>query len=289
MNLNEQYAVSKAFEILKNDQQNDMVNHAYLIYGADGLVVKAFAKSMAKQLLCATHLPCNTCTDCKNIEQDIYADCLVFPLVGSAGLKVEDANKIVAESMVKPLLGERKVILINDADKATVSAQNKLLKTLEEPTPHVVFILNATNVHGLLPTLLSRTKKIYTDKLMEQGQDSDLKQLALQLLLTLKRSSEVLKFSTQVLQKENQIPLLFTQVQSLLLDTLKLHAKLSVPDADLLTLVAGTYPPRALKRLFDATLQAGEQLNANCNKNAVIEHFLFQILEVRHQCQIVQA
>ena len=93
------------------------------------------------------------------IDSNGFSDCLFFPADGKK-LTVEDAENIREESTLNPVEGERKVFLLGDFAEANAQTQNKLLKLLEEPPRGVVFLLGATTAFPVLPTVLSRTKKL---------------------------------------------------------------------------------------------------------------------------------
>ena len=95
----------------------------------------------------------------KLIDEDAFSDCLCFPSEGKK-LTVEDAEKIREESLLSPIEGDRKVFVLSDFAEANTQTQNKLLKLLEEPPKGVVFLLGSTSSFSVLPTVLSRTKKL---------------------------------------------------------------------------------------------------------------------------------
>jgi DNA polymerase III gamma/tau subunit len=94
------------------------------------------------------------------IDSESFSDCLCFPAEAGKKLLVEDAEKILEESTLSPVEGDKKVFLIEDFSEANTQTQNKLLKLLEEPPQGVIFLLGATNAFSVLTTVLSRTKKL---------------------------------------------------------------------------------------------------------------------------------
>ena len=93
---------------------------------------------------------------CK-ILNDIHPDVLSFPK--NKSFVVDDAKSIIEELNVIPMLSNIKIFIINNFNKATVQAQNKLLKSIEEPPKNVIFLINATSLESILPTIQSRTQK----------------------------------------------------------------------------------------------------------------------------------
>ena len=136
-------------KILISDIQNAKVSHAYLFSGIEGIGKKELALEFAKVLLNTENL--NTCVDFKYIEK----------LQDKKDIIVEQVReKIVNDVYVAPATGNYKVYVINDAHLMNSSAQNALLKTLEEPPHYVVIILITYLEEGLLTTVMSRVKPI---------------------------------------------------------------------------------------------------------------------------------
>lgn len=93
------------------------------------------------------------------IEKETFSDCLFFPEAGKR-FSVEDAEKVMEESLLMPVEGDKKLFVIGDFADATPQAQNKLLKLLEEPPKGAFFLLGATVVFPVLQTVRSRTEKL---------------------------------------------------------------------------------------------------------------------------------
>lgn len=285
MDTNNNFSVN-ALTILKKDIEIDMINHAYLLYGTNGEKLVQVAKDMAKLLICNNNF-CNECNVCKNIQNNIYSDVLMFPR-GANIFKTEEANYIVTESFVTPLESKYKVFIINNFENATVSAQNKLLKTLEEPPKNVIFILTATNLFGVLETIRSRSKKLFVYE-ENKNLDDEIKNVAFSLFLDMKKSSEILKFSQLIFNYEDKLNVLIQTIQNILLMTLKVNSniKVNLSDIEMLNInkVAKDFSFKGLHKLFNYSVELEKQIKINVNKNACIENFLIKILEVRFECQ----
>lgn len=149
---------TKAYNLLKTESREGRFAHAYLLLLNDQKNLKEALKTFAKLFF-----------ECENIQQkqrifdlidaENFSDCLFFPSDGKK-LTVDDAEKIHEESLLNPVEGDKKVFLIGDFAEANVQTQNKLLKLLEEPPKGVILLLGATTVFPVLPTVLSRTKKL---------------------------------------------------------------------------------------------------------------------------------
>jgi DNA polymerase III, gamma/tau subunits len=134
------------------------LSHAYIIEGDSGIDKKAFAMDFVKAVLCKEDpgFGCDHCATCRQIEHDNYAD---LYYVCSDGRSVKDAavSNMQNQLFSKPVEGDRNVAIIDDADTMTIRAQNRLLKTLEEPNPGTIIILLSENTDNLLDTVRSRS------------------------------------------------------------------------------------------------------------------------------------
>lgn len=149
-----------SYTLLKAERAEKRLSHAYLLHFADERNLRFALQSFAKILL-----DCDTCATLSQkrraelIDKDSFSDCLFFPATDKK-LSVDDAEKIREESILQPVEGDKKVFVIGDFAEANVQTQNKLLKLLEEPPAGVIFLLGATTVYPVLPTVLSRTKRL---------------------------------------------------------------------------------------------------------------------------------
>ncbi|MBR3057306.1 MAG: hypothetical protein IKG93_04985 [Clostridiales bacterium] len=138
--------------------------HAFLFVGPSGIGKKSLAREFAKGLLCSHPTKeggCGTCPNCIYMREHTHPDYreLLLPS-GEKNIKVADVrSKILSDVGILSQIAERKVYLI-DADGLAEEGQNALLKTLEEPPKHVVFLLTVSDDSKLLPTVLSRTVSI---------------------------------------------------------------------------------------------------------------------------------
>jgi len=138
--------------------------HAFLLIGPTGIGKKTLAREFAKGLLCSSPTKeggCGTCPNCIYMREHTHPDYreLLLPK-GEKNIKVADVrSKILSDVGIMSQIAERKVYLI-DADGLAEEGQNALLKTLEEPPKHVVFLLTVSDETKLLPTVLSRTVSI---------------------------------------------------------------------------------------------------------------------------------
>ena len=135
--------------------------HAFLLIGPSGIGKKTLAREFAKGLLCSAPTKnggCGTCPNCIYMREHTHPDYreLLLPQ-GEKNIKVAEVrSRILSDVGIMSQIADRKVYLI-DADGLAEEGQNALLKTLEEPPKHVVFLLTVSDESKLLPTVLSRT------------------------------------------------------------------------------------------------------------------------------------
>lgn len=142
-----------AARIFSREAQGGKLAHAYLFVFPDEKYLRFLLKHFAKILLSASERVQSL------IDKECFSDCKIYPAAESK-FSVSDANAILEDHTLRPLEGEKKVYLLDRFHEASVSVQNKLLKVLEEPPAGVYFLLGVTSEFPVLPTVLSRVRKM---------------------------------------------------------------------------------------------------------------------------------
>jgi DNA polymerase-3 subunit gamma/tau len=145
---------------LKNAVEQNRLAHAYLFVGPRGVGKTSTARILAKALNCAkgpTVTPCGVCDNCKEIAAGNSLD--VIEIDGASNNSVEDVRQLRDNVRYAPAKGRYKIYLIDEVHMLSSAAFNALLKTLEEPPPHVKFIFATTEPQKVLPTILSRCQR----------------------------------------------------------------------------------------------------------------------------------
>ncbi|ACL03694.1 DNA polymerase III, subunits gamma and tau [Desulfatibacillum aliphaticivorans] len=147
-------------ETLKNAINQERVAHALCLSGPRGTGKTTVARILAKAMNCVngpTPEPCGVCASCKEIAASNAVD--VFEIDGASNNSVEQVRELRENVQYAPALGNYKVYIIDEVHMLSQAAFNALLKTLEEPPPHVMFILATTESHKIPVTILSRCQR----------------------------------------------------------------------------------------------------------------------------------
>ena len=145
---------------LLNEISTNRLNHAYLFTGSRGTGKTTCAKILAKAVNCLHPVngnPCGECEICKGIDDGSILD--IVEMDAASNRKIDDIRQIIDEVQFKPAKCKYRVYIIDEVHMLTTEAFNALLKTLEEPPEHVIFILATTEVHKLPQTILSRCQR----------------------------------------------------------------------------------------------------------------------------------
>lgn len=145
---------------LKNELKLNRINHAYLFTGSRGTGKTTCAKILSKAVNCLDlqdSNPCNVCDNCKGIDSGEILD--VVEMDAASNRKIDNIRNIIDEVAFTPSKAKYRVYIIDEVHMLTNEAFNALLKTLEEPPKHVIFILATTEVHKLPATITSRCQR----------------------------------------------------------------------------------------------------------------------------------
>lgn len=173
------YGQDHVTSTLKNEIQNGRVSHAYLFTGSRGTGKTTCAKILAKAVNCEHNVngePCNECEVCKGLDNGSIYDVVEIDAASNNG--VDNIRELRDETNYAPSRGKYRVYIIDEVHMLSTGAFNALLKTLEEPPAHVIFILATTEVHKLPATILSRCQRFDFKRIQPETMAVRLKEVA---------------------------------------------------------------------------------------------------------------
>ena len=303
-----------------HDKKNGNVSCGYLFYSPDNVTNSYVLKCLARALLCENN-GCGVCPNCLKVQEGVHPDVLEFPK--DKNLAVNDVKEIIEQANVKPMICDKKIIVINDISFSSEEAQNKLLKTLEEPPKNVYFLISTTNLDKVLPTIKSRlikqeikpfakeqVKEFLKD---EQNENFDLAlslgggfigktldilsnndfitqyELALNVVCNLQTSGDVIKFVPQKIDK-NQFVLLLENLSSMYRDILIIKQKQNnlVKNTQVfskLNQIENGFSTKALIEIIKCIDNANLKQNSNVSLSLILETLFTKILEVKFLCK----
>ena len=310
------------YETLVKDKNANKLSHAYLVVVKDERYMKEYLKIFATVIACEEKSPCFACRTCSLVKNGIHPDVLHYPKEKDS-VTASEAVEIVEQTHVKPLEGEKKIFVIENAQKMNVASQNKLLKTLEEPPKNTYFILGTTNETLILPTVKSRTKILNVSSLdkealfdslkadfgdleklksaiacsdgtvngvIENYNDEKLKEqteFITDLLVNMQSSKEVLKFTERYNQLQAE-PLKFLSVLEIVVRDLLCYINGNeqlVKNVDVFNKVkvAEGFTNGAIIEILEKIFLSQRRIDAQNKPDMVIEWLFFQILEVKYK------
>lgn len=315
---------TSAYRLVLGDKNKQRLSHAYMIVCPDGDYLSEYLKIFARLLICKESEPCGECRECNLIDKKAHPDVLFYPKKDNAIL-TEDVNNLIEETFLKPIESDRKVFVIENAQTMNVSAQNKLLKTLEEPPKNVHIILGTTSEFPLLPTIKSRVRKVeipaFSAHVLMQALKEDCpdeerlssaiacadgtvgktlalygdetfekaKELCLDVLVNMKSSKDVLLYSNKISTSGVPVERFLSVFELFLRDLLALEQGRADLVLNKQTLdkiqKAFRFNTGATIYALESVTEAYKRLKFNANTTMLIEWLLFSVLEGKFKWQ----
>lgn len=312
---------TNAYKAILSEKKAGSLSHAYLIECGDELMLKSYLKKIAKLIMCEEKADgfCGECRVCKLIEKQAHPDVSFYPADGEK-LKTAHADEIVAQTIIKPLEATKRLFVIDGFEKFE-KAQNKLLKTLEEPPENVVLLLGTARQSSILPTVKSRAKQLeippfsndvlfnYFSSECEDKQKlemaialsrgfesgvrenyfrndfNEIKNLALTLLAELNTSRDALGVASKISGVDFN---LFISVLKLVFGELlkaKNGLEVKLVEKNLLSGLIEKYKTGAIIDIIEGFNKIERAQHFNANQTMSIDRLLFLILEAKHRWQ----
>lgn len=309
---------TNAYKVILGDKKQNSLSHAYLVSCDDADYLRDFLKCLAKLILCDDD-GCNECRVCRLIDRETHPDVSFYPKKDEK-LKTKDADDIIANTLIKPLEIDKRLFVISGFEGFEKS-QNKLLKTLEEPPKNVIILMGTTKTSSILPTVLSRAKKVdippfgeeklfeyFSDKLpdkeklktailtsngklglvvknYESGDFQNALSVSLNALVSLQTSRDVLSVSVAVSKYDANV--IASSFKLIFSDLVKYKSGLIarlIPE-NKLKILDERYKVGAILEIIDTLGEIERALHFNANQTMIFDKMLFSMLEARHKWQ----
>ena len=197
-NFNEVAGQKMIVQILKNSIVNDKVSHAYLFYGPRGTGKTSIAKIFAKTINCEDSvegISCNKCSKCLENDNNDSVDIIEIDAASNNG--VDEIRELKSKVNLVPSLMKYKVYIIDEVHMLSIGAFNALLKTLEEPPNHVIFVLATTELNKVPNTIISRCQVMEFRKISENEMFETIKKVVINENIKINDEAimEIIKYS----------------------------------------------------------------------------------------------
>lgn len=307
---------SENLKDLQTEIKNEKLSKSILLISKDSFYSFSFAKILSSIILNNGTLENNE--NFQKIKIDSHPDVKIYPK--GEKLIVAESEEIVMESFIKPIFSEKKIFIIQNIDNTLDSAQNKLLKILEEPPQNVYFILTCQSENLVLPTIRSRCNKIELSKLkisqieeLYKGEQNvnlisalsdglvgraeilknktnlrEIFETVLSIVVDMKSSKQVLHYSNKLSALKENI-LFILEIMSLIIEDILMiktggEIKLKKYIKEIET-AQEDYSYKAVCEINKLLNKALKEIFYNTNQNVVIENLLLNILEVKFVCK----
>lgn len=300
---------SKAYKQFVKDCTLNKIAQSYLIVASDRATLKSILIMMAQAIYCERHCGCGECLACRRIADGNHGNITV--LDKEETVKVEDVIHIINDTYITALESGKKVYVINNGEKMNEYAQNKLLKTLEEPNSEIVILIGVTNENAILQTIKSRCNIIYANvwnqqaiykELSKVANEQDDIELASQFAMgSITRAKNILEnesFRTKyynmlnVLESFNNSTELPEYLNSFGKEKEDFLENLGILEQIIGSLITNRdnnkkytlikkFNVRTLANIYDLVIESYKRVNSNCNITSVANFLLMGILEMR--------
>ena len=283
------------------------LSHAYLFYSNDQALNNEIALTFAESILCEKGSACGKCSSCMQFESNSHPD---FYILDDKSIKVEDVAKLLDKMATLPVYSKHKVFVVLNFENVNERAQNKMLKSLEEPNPSNIFIVTSTKLDKILPTVLSRLSKVHVPTLSEHDKLSIINEykskninlssfknfdtLTNMLTFTDNKTNNTLQAITKIfdnLNNSSSIPQIvsslgdvdkdefFPLMQDMFMCVIKQTNQFEKKD---IASIALRFSPSVLARCLPLIDDAYKKLKSNVNFYYILDNLLFNILKEKY-------
>lgn len=315
--------------ILQNNQFKELCNqeincNSFLFESSDELFLENFSYCYAQRIFClnSSFKPCKTCIQCQKVSLLKHSDLRIYPK-NNKTILVDDVKDLIENVNLTPIESDVKIFIFNKFSSSTLQAQNKLLKILEEPPKNTYIFLNVTNINKVLPTVISRCKKVRLLPLSKNEISSVLNSSSTQqintvldicqgslskainyaendeflkvynsclnTLLEMKDSRKLIKFANMFNYSKKAFEISLEVFESIFRDILMIRLQKNelIENKNIineLISVSQFLDADAVDLLIKKIYVIRKQLDFNCNFVLLVDNFLLYYLEVKYLC-----
>ncbi len=257
--------------------------HAVLIDSGSPAERNEAALYIASSFLCESHLPCGICKSCIKVKNGSHPDVIIADpeLVNEKTFKVDIVRNIKKDVYILPNESKYKIYILKSADKMNVSAQNAILKTLEEPPSYARFILLCDSRSAMLETIMSRVTAFSlgagsNSYLSENEQKADMLANELAMAMTEVTELKFMRLSSSFEKDKDLLPLVLSSIQLIFRDAVAISTGSNLTlsgHTDTARTLASKLSVKTLIELVGNTEDFSASINKNANKNLLITRF----------------
>ena len=268
-------AVQCSLEMIENIRSG-----SFIVERADNELIRKMIRELAGRLFCSgghehngKNGYCGKCNDCRMLFNGNHPDLHIIQAKDSAAIKIDDMRLLKEQVHTKPFQAQVKIFVIENAERMSIAAANALLKTLEEPPAGVIIILMTTSISRLLPTVVSRCKRIrfFSEGKKSSSNEEYIEQFLSKIFSSAKEQRHLCIGDDISSMERGQISAVLQELVSVFRDMLMV--KIGVEDVALMsgqgrTAIdrwGGDFPTDSIEKLIDETLQAENHINRNAN------------------------
>ena len=306
---------SKPLEIFKKDKREGELSHAYALFGEDVFAMEWLLREMAKTAVCPVG-GCGKCAACTALDGGVHPDVKFY----SDRLDVRDVNELLEDCAKYSVEGGLKVYVVFQLDKTLAPAQNKLLKTVEEPPEGVLFLFGIVKPNAVTETLRSRCKKLYytgveqsrleealerecgenensrraaayaggnISRALKFAQDAEFARDAddiIALLGSMQKSGNVPAEAARLIQDKEHVAR-YLDITEIVLNMMEKYKRKLTRGGGGIAHIAQSFSYAALGQCEYLVNDCRKRLESNCAPSAVLDTLLFGILEVKYKCR----
>lgn len=313
---------SAAYKSVERDIISGNIAHAYMLVSPDGKATGSLIKLIAMRIFCKNG-GCGLCPECKKVLSGNHSD-IVYVNADEGKIGVETVNAMVEDTYILSNEGGYKLYFVLSAEQMNAAAQNKLLKTLEEPPENVIIFLAVKNAAAMYDTIKSRVRTVRLDVFSRQeiydeivktaspekaataaacadgmlGKALDIAtsetysevyDKAFWILLNITKSKDISSVLNDKVFSKDNFPVLLDVLSVIFGDVAEVAANPVCAESkqrgDAIKKLAAEFTPKAAAAVIFALNENRKMLNYNTSSVSVAENMLFKILEVKHLCR----